>query len=65
MKINTLTLYEAYPYYTAVFTGTTGTGEKVQEEEAHGVYGVQDALNVWGATRDNTIIYPKGQASYE
>lgn len=50
--------------YIAIFSGITGMGEKVKEEEAHHIFGdsieeiIRNSLNVWGSELDieNTDI---------
>ena len=60
--MNTLEIFDTVSGWIAQFSGTTGMGETVKEEEAHNLSGatisdlVDEALNIWGANRDNTIV---------
>lgn len=48
--------------YIAVFTGKTGSGECVKDEEAHKIYATnrdeatRKSLIVWGADLENTNV---------
>lgn len=59
---NKLELLETTQGWIAVFTGETGIGEKVSEEEAHNIKGasneerIENALVVWGADIEQTDI---------
>ena len=60
--MNTLEILNTATGYIAIFTGTTGMEERVTEEEAHNIEGAteeertENALNVWGATLENTTV---------
>lgn len=57
--MNKLELINTTEGWIAVFTGTTGKGEVVKEEEAHGISGdnihdrIEDACIVWGINLDD------------
>lgn len=59
---NKLELLDTAQGWIAVFTGKTGMGEQVSEEEAHNIEGanneerIQNALVVWGADVEQTEI---------
>lgn len=59
---NKLELLDTPQGWIAVFTGETGSGEQVNEEEAHNITGdtdeerTQSALVIWGATSDETTV---------
>lgn len=59
---NKLELTDTVNGWIAVYTGITGSGEYVSEEEAHNIKGnteserVSIALGVWGAEEDNTTV---------
>ena len=60
--MNTLEILNTATGYIAVFSGTTGMGEEVSEEEAHNIQGDTEeerainALIIWGAISDETTI---------
>ena len=60
--MNTLEIIETTDGFIAVFTGTTGENEDVTAEEAHNIEGKTkkdretNALMIWGAETDNTVI---------
>lgn len=59
---NKLELLDTVQGWIAVFTGETGMGESVIEEEAHNIQGDTDqdrtvnALIVWGADIEETTV---------
>tara|TARA_R110000744_G_scaffold134248_3_gene243167 strand:- start:1285 stop:1485 length:201 start_codon:yes stop_codon:yes gene_type:complete len=59
---NKLELLDASEGWIALFSGTTGMGEQISEEEAHNIAGanneerVQNALCIWGAEMEETEI---------
>ena len=59
---NKLELLDTVQGWIAVFSGTTGMGEQISEEEAHNIAGanneerVQNALFIWGAELEETEI---------
>lgn len=59
---NKLELINTALGWIAIFSGVTGSGESVNNEEAHNISGenldelVTSALNVWGALKDDTDI---------
>lgn len=59
---NKLELFDTVQGWIAIFSGETGAGEMVSEEEAHNIEGESDqartmnALLVWGAELDDTEI---------
>ena len=59
---NKLELINTALGWIAVFSGVTGSGEDVKNEEAHNISGesldelAKSALNVWGALEDDTDI---------
>jgi hypothetical protein len=59
---NKLELLDTAQGWIAVFTGTTGMGEHVNEDEAHNIAGdnkqerIDNALLVWGADADETQV---------
>ena len=61
-KTNKLELFDTACGWIAVFTGETGSGDQVIEEEAHNIAGdnneerIRRALIVWGADADSTEI---------
>ena len=61
LKIIKAPAYEFTPWI-AVFTGETGSGELVTEEEGHNIQGdciedvIQNALLIWGADEDETLV---------
>ncbi|MDA9557762.1 hypothetical protein N9R79_09775 [Vibrio sp.] len=59
---NKLELLDTVQGWIAVFSGETGNGEIVDQEEAHNIEGnseherVKNALIVWGADEDETEV---------
>ena len=59
---NKLELLDTVQGWVAVFSGTTGMGEQISEEEARNIAGanneerVQNALCIWGAELEETTI---------
>ncbi|EGR4074164.1 hypothetical protein D6U78_09990 [Vibrio cholerae] len=59
---NKLELLDTAQGWIAVYSGETGSGEMVVQEEAHNIQGdsdqkrIQNALVVWGASEDETEV---------
>ena len=59
---NKLELLDTAQGWIAVFSGETGMGEQVSEEEAHNIEGadneerIQYALGIWGADVEQTEV---------
>ena len=59
---NKLELLDTSQGWIAVFSGETGIGEQVSEEEAHNIGGdnneqrIQNALVIWGADVEQTEV---------
>lgn len=59
---NKLELLNTALGWIAIFSGVTGSGECVNNEEAHNISGenidelLKSALTVWGALKDDTDI---------
>jgi len=59
---NLLEILDTTEGFIAVYTGTTGEGEEVVEEEAHNLRGASkedreaEALTIWGVDRDTVEI---------